>query len=59
MIKPICPLQYPHHCDGDECAWWCSFANKCAIAVIPEINESYMLKCMFEEIDRRFGKQVD
>ena len=61
-----CPLKLLTHnngggigCDESNCAWWCSWASCCAIATIPELNESYMLKCMSQEINRRFGKKVD
>lgn len=40
-IKKICPMSiggpniHSRDCMGSKCAWWCSWANCCAMVAIP------------------------
>ena len=40
-----CPFRiiagrFPYDCDKEECAWWCAWANCCAMVAIPaEISD--------------------
>jgi hypothetical protein len=48
-----------YDCEKDSCAWWCSWANCCAMVAIANRNESNFTSIMDSEINRRFGKKVD
>lgn len=47
-VNKLCPIKFlkkdymleAFECEQERCAWWCEWANSCAIAVIPaEISD--------------------
>lgn len=45
MARKLCPFkfaayQYLRDCEKEECAWWCDWANCCAMVAVPaEISD--------------------
>lgn len=56
MKNPLfCPITYANNqvynrCLGEDCAWWCSYANDCAIQTIAVIlADSSICRSIFEK----------
>lgn len=59
-----CPMtmngSYGYQCEKENCAWWCSWANCCAITVLAmNTSKAFSMIDINKEFDKRFGKQVD
>ena len=59
----FCPFRannYPDECIEDTCAWWCAWANSCALTVMAMNASQAVSKINIDkEFNERFGKKVD
>ena len=57
-----CPMtmngSYGYQCEKDNCAWWCAWANCCAITALANEAAKSSFHCdVDKEFARRFGKK--